>query len=383
MKVAILCSGLGHVRRGHEVFIRQVFDLLRDEVDVTLFKGGGPAVEREVVVPHVPRYSKMLDGMHVVAAPKWRAAVEEDTRLAIEMDTFARGALLPLLEGGYDVIHCLEREVADWLYGQRLLFAQVPRFVFSNGGALPAKRLPRCDLVQEHTRFSMQRGAPQKSVLLPHGVDLHRFDPEIDSGFRAELGIPDDVLLVLSVGTICYWHKRMDHLIEEVAQVEGAHLVVAGQRSVDAPAIEELGRQRLGDRVRFVSLGHDALPAAYRAADVFALASLFETFGIVYIEAMAMRLPVIATDHENQRAIIEHGVFVDMRRRGALAAALRGLGPQERRELGRCGRQRVEQHYDLRRQKADYIAMYERAAAIPTQVPRHTLKRRLRGLFRR
>ena len=51
----------------------------------------------------------------------------------------------------------------------------------------------------------------------------------------------------------------------------------------------------------FDSLPHDELPQAYAAADVFTLGSLHETFGIVYIEAMAMGLPVVCTQHPNQQ----------------------------------------------------------------------------------
>ena len=40
-RIALLCSGLGHIRRGHEVFARDLFDLLKGELDITLFKGGG------------------------------------------------------------------------------------------------------------------------------------------------------------------------------------------------------------------------------------------------------------------------------------------------------------------------------------------------------
>ena len=44
-------------------------------------------------------------------------------------------------------------------------------------------------------------------------------------------------------------------------------------------------------RIVFTRMENAELPAAYRAADVFTLGSLHETFGIVYIEAMAMELP--------------------------------------------------------------------------------------------
>ena len=48
MKVALLCSGLGHIQRGHEVFARDLFKLLKGGLDITLYKGGGEPADQEV-----------------------------------------------------------------------------------------------------------------------------------------------------------------------------------------------------------------------------------------------------------------------------------------------------------------------------------------------
>lgn len=72
-------------------------------------------------------------------------------------------------------------------------------------------------------------------------------------------------------------------------------------------------------RITFTKMPHDELPQAYAAADVFALGSLFETFGIVYIEALAMGLPVFCTEHPNQRSIVREGVFLDIKQAGSYA----------------------------------------------------------------
>ena len=69
-------------------------------------------------------------------------------------------------------------------------------------------------------------------------------------------------------------------------------------------------------------MAHDELPKAYAAANVFVLGSLFETFGIVYIEAMAMELPVFCTNHINQRLIVKEGIFCDLSKPGALTHVL-------------------------------------------------------------
>lgn len=389
MKIALLCSGLGHIHRGHEVFARDLFTLLRGTLDITLFKGGGEPAAGEIVVDNVPRLSPLVAAVHVAASPKWAEAMREQERIRIEGETFAYAALKPLMEGGYDIVHCLEQEVCNIVFDNRHLFRRPPKVVFSNGGAIPAADLPRCDFVQEHTDYNLRRSDRRRGFMIPHGVDLQRFKPGVATDFRARHGIPPDAFLALSVGTICYWHKRMDHVIREVAATgdPDLHLAIVGQESADSPAIKALGRDLLGPRVHFDSLPHAQLPSAYAAADAFVLGSLFETFGIVYVEAMAMGLPVICTQHPNQRAIVKQGVFVDMARPGALAAV---LTPAQRAHWPQIGRQGVavaREHYDLQRLKRQYLAKYTEISGQAAPLPRWTLQRKvgtnLRGAWRR
>ncbi|AUM00689.1 glycosyl transferase family 1 [Zoogloeaceae bacteirum Par-f-2] len=377
MKIALLCSGLGHVNRGHEVFARGLFELLREHLDITLFKGGGEPAERERVIDNLPRRATYLEHIHATGSPRWAEAIREQERCRIEAVTFAYAALKPLLEGGFDLIHCLEREVCEVIHQHRHLFRVVPRIVFSNGGAIPARELPPCDAVQEHSAWNLQRSARNKAFMIPHGVDLARFHPDVRSDLRERLGIPAEATLAISVGTICHWHKRMDYVIRELAPLESVHLLIVGQENADSAAIKALGQTLMGGRIHFATLPHDQLPSAYAAADVFVLGSLAETFGIVYIEALAMGLPVFCTQHPNQRAIVQEGVFIDMSQPGALTAALRDTPPARLAELRRLGPQIARRDYDLRVLRQRYIDEYQRIAATPGQLPAWTLRRRL------
>ncbi len=369
MKIALLCSGLGNINRGHEVFARDLFDLLRHDVDITLFKGGGTNSEKELVIDNVSRRATCLDHIKVTTSPKWADSVREQERERIEALTFAYAALKPLLEGRFDIIHCLERDVCEVIYAFRHFFQTTPRVVFSNGGTLPARDLPSCDFVQEHSDHNLALSNPNKAFMIPHGVDLERFNPDIETDFRARHGIPDNAFVVISVGTICYWHKRMDYVIQELAEIDDVYLIIAGQESDDSPAIKNLGRELMPDRLLFVTLSHDELPQAYAAADVFVLGSLFETFGIVYIEALAMGLPVICTNHQNQRSIVKQGVFIDMAKPGALKQAIKSLTPSQLQALSENGPAIAREHYDLNKLRARYIAEYERISSSQPRLP--------------
>lgn len=377
MKVALLCSGLGHINRGHEVFARGLFDMLCDHLDIYLFKGGGKETKREVAIPNLSRTSPCLEHIHAIGSPGWAEAIREHERCRIEAVTFAYAALKPLLNGGFDIIHCLEREVCEVIYQHRHLFRYVPRIVFSNGGAISAQNLPPCDFVQEHSIYNQQRSARNKVFMIPHGVDLNYFYPTVNGDFRARYGIPQDAFVAISVGTIGYWHKRMDYVIRELSQLPHIYLLIVGQENSDSPAIKVLGQELMGERITFLTLPHKELPQAYAAADIFVLGSLAETFGIVYIEAMAMGLPVFCTQHPNQRSIVQEGVFVDMSRSGALAAALRDTSAERLTELRRLGPEIVRRDYDLHTLRERYLAEYRRIATTPAQLPAWTLRRRI------
>ena len=382
MKIALLCSGLGNIYRGHEIFARDLFNLVSDSVDITLFKGGGENTDKEWVIDNVPRNSPYLDRVHVVASPRWEAAMKESERLLVEAETFAYAALKPLLEGEFDVIHCLERDVCNIIYRHRHLFRKPPKIVFSNGGAIPAKNLPLCDFVQEHTDHNLSHSARDKAFMIPHGVDIGLFRPGVKSDFRKQHGIPEDAFVVISVGMICYWHKRMDYVIREVAPLKDFYLVIAGQECSDTPEIKKIGEELMGNRVIFTTLTHDELPKAYAAADVFVLGSLFETFGIVYIEAMAMELPVISTNHVNQRSIVKEGIFIDMHKPGALHDALHSADPKELARLGKRGREIVKETYDLNILRERYIKRYSEIASAKVLLPRYSLQTRIKSNVR-
>lgn len=377
MKIALLCSGLGNIHRGHEVFAQDLFNLINDAVDITLFKGSGEAAPKERMIDNIPRNAAYLDHIHVAVAPLWNAAVQEQERIRVEAETFAYAALKPLIEGEFDVIHCLEQDVCNIIYDHRHLFRHTPKIVFSNGGAIPARNLPQCDFVHEYTEHNLRYSARNKAFVIPHGVDLNRFNPQVESHFRTQYGIPHDAFCVISVGTIGYQHKRMDYIIKEVSLLKDIYLIIVGQENSDTLAIKDLGERLMGDRIVFTKLPHDELPQAYAAADVFVLGSLFETFGIVYIEAMAMGLPVICTNHRNQRSIVKEGIFIDMRRTGALTDALRNINRGTLAALGQQSRKIAAQYYDLAVLKQQYIEQYRSIALVQVSLPKYSFKTKL------
>lgn len=108
------------------------------------------------------------------------------------------------------MIHCLAREVSDIIYSTCHLFRQTAIILFSNSGAIPARDLHQCDFIQEHAEPNLADAERKKAVLIPHGVDVEKFRPSIESDFRAKYGIAKEPLVVITVGTISLGYKRVD-----------------------------------------------------------------------------------------------------------------------------------------------------------------------------
>ena len=102
---------------------------------------------------------------------------------------------------------------------------------------------------------------------------------------------------MLSLGRV-NWKKGLDRLIPAMEFVPGAHLVIAGNDEENyQPRLQELARLGgVADRVHFVGEARDISKwNLFAAADVFALPSYSENFGIAVLEAMASGVPVVVT----------------------------------------------------------------------------------------
>jgi glycosyltransferase involved in cell wall biosynthesis len=111
-------------------------------------------------------------------------------------------------------------------------------------------------------------------------------------------------------------------------------------------------------------VGQDAIRDYYLRANAFCLPSFAEGVPVVLMEAMAMRLPVIATDVMGVRELVDdgvNGVVVRPSRPDLLADALAALAADGdlARRLGAAGRETVRREFDIRRSGAQLRALFE------------------------
>jgi glycosyltransferase involved in cell wall biosynthesis len=193
------------------------------------------------------------------------------------------------------------------------------------------------------------------------------------ASIRETLGLADDTPLVLAVGRQ-EWQKGYVDLLAAVAQLAsrtpGVVTLIAGRAGNATPDItrahEALRSAGLGDQVRF--LGHrDDVPDLLAAADCLALPSRYEGIAGAAIEAMALGVPVVASDLPSITEAVEDqvsGLLVPPADPAALARALETvLTDRERaRGMGARGRQRFLERFTLEQSARGMADLYRRVA---------------------
>jgi phosphatidylinositol alpha-mannosyltransferase len=180
--------------------------------------------------------------------------------------------------------------------------------------------------------------------IIPNGVDLEHFSPEV----KPMEGFQDGKLNILFVGRL-EKRKGLDYLLEAWGRVKEAvpesRLIVVGPGSRRRRKYEKMvAKHRLEDVVFIGFASYEDLPRYYQTADVFcAPATGSESFGIVLLEAMALGKPIVASDIEGYAGVVSDGVdgmLVPPRDSQGLAQALVTLLNNEslRRKMGAKGR---------------------------------------------
>lgn len=218
-----------------------------------------------------------------------------------------------LKTGNFDVLH-FHLQGANWIAKPLAALAGYPiriahdhasgdlrfRGVASLGpDALAHRFSTRVIAVSEGVRdFLRQWEAVSDDALevVPNGINMADFRPGTAGEKRAareRMGVPADAFLVGGMGRLAA-EKNFVVLAELARRQPEMHFVIAGEgperRGIEA-ALAEKG---VTDRVRLLGSVSDR-PAFYQALDVFLLPSLYEGLPMVLLEAMAARVPVLAS----------------------------------------------------------------------------------------
>lgn len=206
-------------------------------------------------------------------------------------------------------------------------------------------------------------------TVVVNGVDVDSPPPTERAAVRASLGAGPDAHVLTMVGT-CKQQKGHVHLLDAVAAIAGRLPTLTVWLVGDGPlrpAIEaRITALGLDDRVRLLGT-RDDVPALLAASDSFVLPSLWEGMSVALLEAMAARLPVIATAVSGTTEILTDGVdgwVVPPADPDALAAAIAEVvtDPAEATRRAAAARRRVEAAYSTRRTAEQLRSLFHDAA---------------------
>ena len=199
-------------------------------------------------------------------------------------------------------------------------------------------------------------GCPlDKMVVIPSGVDTDRFRPPAAGDFKARLGC-DPRRPVVGVVTRMRVRKGVEEFLNAMIavrqRVPGTQAVIVGEVELDTELEALVAAGGLRGDLHLLGRRTD-MPEVYAAFDVFVLSSHDEGMSNAILEAMAMELPVVATDVGGTGEVVrpgETGLLVPPREPAPLADAISEvLGAADRRVMmGVRGREIVEAKFSAR-----------------------------------
>lgn len=241
-------------------------------------------------------------------------------------------------------------------------------FVIEGYTDLEAREAKHADLVMASSQHEVDecfKNCGYKPVLKPHGVDLKRFHPEADVGnkIRSQCVSKDEKLVL----TVCRLEPRKDlpTLIKAAKIVVGknprAKFVIVGEGISSGELRGMVAKEGLDEFVKFAGrVSEEDLPKYYAAADLYVLPTLYEGFGIVYLEAMASGCPVLSTKVGAVPEVVgSDGVLIEPKKPELLAEKILEILANERfrQELINRGLKKVREKYD----REELLKIFEEA----------------------
>lgn len=178
-------------------------------------------------------------------------------------------------------------------------------YIYNNldGAIVLTKRMK--DQLTETTIFPAN-----KISVVPYGIDIEKFNFNIDKALiRKEFKLPENAFIIGNIARI--EEKKDQHTILQAfneLNIDNKFLVFCGNvdnSSYFDKLINFVKTNNLSERFKYIQFTYD-IPKLMNCFDLFILSTPAETFGLVIIEAMASRVPVIATNCDGVREIIKH-----------------------------------------------------------------------------
>ncbi|CAN7314033.1 glycosyltransferase family 4 protein [Pararhizobium sp. LjRoot235] len=213
------------------------------------------------------------------------------------------------------------------------------------------------------------------STTIMHGIDTQRFYPADDKmAAKAALGLAPDKKIAGCFGRVRHQKGTdlfVDTMIELLPMRPNWIAIVAGRATAAHVSFENELKDRvkqagLFDRILFVG-EHTNIPDWYRALDLFVAPQRWEGFGLTPLEAMATKVPVVATDVGAFSELLvtgedETGILVAANSLGDMTQAAAAFmdDPERAKLAGERGLARATDSFSIQGEASRIGAVYEK-----------------------
>lgn len=267
--------------------------------------------------------------------------------------------------------------IAGKIAGVPIIISSIRNTIF--GGQIRELALRYTDFLSDATTIICETAAKrmisrkvvpkEKLHVIYNGIDpkmYENFSEDDRQKMRMEFNIPDTATLLISVGRL-QKQKGYPYLIQSAVELKnrGYNFVwlIAGEGELRFQLEQMVKNYGLEDTIRFLGLRED-VPKLMFASDIFVLTSLWEGLPGVVLEAMAVGLPVVATDVGGTPELVEDGTngFLippgnPMKMADAIEKLINMSG-EARRKIGSMGKEIVKEKFTVETMARKHEGLY-------------------------
>ena len=346
------------VKRGHEVHL----------VSERRKKSDDYPYSRNVVLHFLPFCGRISRVLNVIFLAWIARKIKPDVVNAHYVSVYGTYARLAKLKGNY-VLSARGSDVYEYPYRSKLHYHLVEK------NLRYATRITSTSKVMAQQINRLLGDDGNRVEVVPFGVDINLFDPKRfeqrnePSDGTICIGIVKSLKAIYAIDDFLQIIKALRCRLNYINATDGIRLRFCVSIYGDGPdrrRLEEIVKVfDLSDIVTFHGyLNNNDIPEALSTMDIFLITSIRESFGVAVIEAMAMELPIVASDAEGFIEVLENGKYgfiIENRNVDSFVEKLVELIMDEslRRSMGIESRRKVLRDYNFKNNVSDMESLYE------------------------
>jgi glycosyltransferase involved in cell wall biosynthesis len=310
MKIGIFCPGYGRIPRGIETVVYEIFSRLYKnynyEIDIYTGSKNFQTDFANIISVPVINYKTTAAALYSKIAKKFKLAANEPYDL--DFGTFAVSSFLKILfKKKYDIIFNEAGLYMQYFLNIYRFFKKVPiihsghaginKLEFTIANLKPDVYLASSPFAEQEIK---KRWSNLDVRVLPNGVNL-------DDNSKINLNLTKPVILY--VGAL-QSYKQVDKIIKAFKNINLGSLLIIGTGPEKNKLLKLINDYNIENVKMIDYVPLNELQKYFNSSDLFVMPSKNETFGIVYLNAMAANIPSIADKHPIQEWLLKDSGMV-------------------------------------------------------------------------